>query len=59
MDFSPRNWYKYLGQGERKTDQSDASGEKTAGGRFLSMGEEADISDDKELTVCENRVKSC
>jgi hypothetical protein len=43
VDFSPRNWYKYLGQGERKTDQSDASGEKTAGGRFLSMGEEADI----------------
>jgi hypothetical protein len=33
VDFSPRNWYKYLGQGEGKIDQSDASGAKTAGGK--------------------------
>lgn len=33
VDFSPRNWYKYLGQVEGEIDQGDASGEKTAGGK--------------------------
>jgi hypothetical protein len=33
VDFSPRNWYKYLGQADGKIDQSDAPGAKTAGGK--------------------------